>query len=276
MLFKTILTVIGSKDGEADLNRAIEFATQLGAHLTVLAVDVATPPVISDYPVDVLWLEQRTAEMKALHAAADKAQATCQVAGIPFDLERYYTEGGLIAEVIFRKALYSDLVLIGEKVRGSSDLLRAIVNGAVFDAQRPLLVLPKNDALPATMKTVLLAWNSRAEAGRATREAIEFLAQADAVHVAVVDPDAAYSENGGEPGADVAAFLDRHGVDVTVHQIASGGRPVQDVLAQYAADLGADLIVMGAYGHSRLRERIFGGVTQSMLENPPVPVLMAR
>ncbi|WP_165217963.1 universal stress protein [Affinirhizobium pseudoryzae] len=276
MLFKTVLAVIGSKDQAADIHRAIEVATKLGAHLSVLAVDLSLPPTVGDYPVGTAWLDNRVEDIKALHEAADKAKAACETAGIPFDLERYYTEKAFLADTVFRRALYTDLVVMGDKTRAVSAILNSVVDGAVFDAQRPMLLLPGADRPVEKVKTVMLAWNSRAEAGRAAREAIDFLSNAESVHVVLVDPDASYQASGGEPGADVAAFLARHGVNVTVDQLPSGGRPVEDILRNHAVEIGADLIVMGAYGHSRLRERVFGGVTQSMLENPPVPVLIAR
>lgn len=276
MLFKTILAVVGCRDEAAELNRAIELATQLGAHLSVLVVELSVPPTVSDYPVGTIWLDARVDDMKQVQAAADRAIHACETAGIPFDVDRYYTERAFLPGIVFQRALYADLVVVGEKLRAASPLLASVVDGAVFDAQRPLLLLPAGDAATSRVKTVLLAWNSRAEAGRAAREAIDFLANADSVHVTLVDPDAAYHENGGEPGGDVAAFLTRHGVNVIVDQLPSGGRPVEDVLKTHAREIGADLIVMGAYGHSRLRERVFGGVTQSMLESAPVPVLIAR
>jgi nucleotide-binding universal stress UspA family protein len=92
----------------------------------------------------------------------------------------------------------------------------------------------------------------------------------------MVDPRAASARNGEEPGADVAAYLARHGIEVTVDRLASGGRPVDEVLNQHALDVSADLIVMGGYSHSRLRERIFGGVTRAILEEPSVCVLMTH
>ncbi len=275
-MFKTVLAVIGSDNQVADIHRAIDVATQLEAHLSVLAVDVSIPPTLGDYPVGTAWLDRRVDDMKLLHQAADKAQLACQTAGIAFDIDRFYMEKAFLADIIYRRALYADLVVVGDKTRALSSVLRAVINGAVFDAQRPLLLLPAAEKPMTRIKTVMLAWNSRSEAARAAREAIEFLSNAESVHVVLVDPDASYQVSGGEPGADIAAFLARHGVSVTVDQLPSGGRPVEDILKNHAREIGADLIVMGAYGHSRLRERVFGGVTQSMLEDSPVPVLIAR
>lgn len=92
----------------------------------------------------------------------------------------------------------------------------------------------------------------------------------------LVDPLEGDEDQGAEPGADAAAYLARHGIKVTVDRLPSQGRTVASVLRRHATDTAADLLVMGAYGHSRLRERIFGGVTSAMIEEPTLPVLMAR
>lgn len=114
------------------------------------------------------------------------------------------------------------------------------------------------------------------QAVSAAKAALEMLVVADTVHLVVVDPDSSYFKNGGEPGADMAAYLARHGCKVVIEQLASGGRATGDVIQQHALELGCDMIVMGAYGHSRLRERIFGGVTASILAGWKVPVFMVR
>jgi nucleotide-binding universal stress UspA family protein len=123
---------------------------------------------------------------------------------------------------------------------------------------------------------VLLAWNSRPEAARAAKEALPMLVRADAVHIVLVDPDGSYLFNGGEPGADIATFLSRHNVKTIVEQLASAERSTEAVIQQRAREIGSDIIVMGAYGHSRLRERIFGGVTASILDECQLPVFFAR
>jgi nucleotide-binding universal stress UspA family protein len=102
------------------------------------------------------------------------------------------------------------------------------------------------------------------------------LAAADEVRLAIVDPVEGEHAHGEEPGADAATFLARHGVNVTVDRLPSENHSVADVLRRHAVDTDAQMLVMGAYGHSRLRERIFGGVTRSMLEVPPLPVFLAR
>ena len=122
----------------------------------------------------------------------------------------------------------------------------------------------------------MVAWDSRLEASRAVREALDLLVAADDVRLVLVDPVAGEMHQGVEPGADAAAYLARHGAKVTVDRLPSEGRTVAEILCRHAVDCSADLLVMGGYGHSRLRERLFGGVTKSMIEDQPLPILMAR
>ena len=96
------------------------------------------------------------------------------------------------------------------------------------------------------------------------------------MHVVLVDPQATSWSDGPEPGADIAAYLARHGANVTVERLSSEGRDVEEALRRHAVDMSAEMIVMGAYGHSRMRERWFGGVTQAMTENPPMPLFLGR
>ncbi|MGO4838274.1 universal stress protein, partial [Rhizobiaceae sp. 2RAB30] len=140
----------------------------------------------------------------------------------------------------------------------------------------PVLLLPEASRASLRPKRVAVAWDSSLEAARAVREALDMLVAADEVRLVLVDPLAGESGQGAEPGADAAVYLARHGVKVAVDRLPSSGQSVATVLARHAADMNADLVVMGAYGHSRLRERIFGGVTRSMLEMPPLPILLAR
>ncbi len=99
---------------------------------------------------------------------------------------------------------------------------------------------------------------------------------AQSVHVTMVDPVAASRVSGDEPGADIATYLARHGVNVSVETLPSAGRFVTDTLQRHALDINADMIVMGAYGHSKLLELILGGVTKSMLKEAKLPILMAH
>ncbi|CAN7637551.1 universal stress protein [Neorhizobium sp. LjRoot104] len=276
MSFKTILSVVGAKDAVSDISKAIELSTELDAHLSILAIGTALPPIASDYPVATAWIEQRQAEINALLEVRQNGEDMCRSNGVSFDTDYLYDDRFILESNLSMRALYADLVLLGDGARHDSDIRKAVVAGTVFDAHVPLLLAPAKGKSSLRPKNVLLAWNSRAEAARAAKEALHMLIEADAVHVVIVDPDSSYFKNGGEPGADIAAFLARHGVKVVVEQVASGERSVEVVLRQHALEIGCDMIVMGAYGHSRLRERVFGGVTASILEDCEFPVFFAR
>ncbi|WP_409527823.1 universal stress protein [Rhizobium sp.] len=130
------------------------------------------------------------------------------------------------------------------------------------------MLLPNRKDATLRPKRIVLGWNGRREAWIAVRSSIHLLQKASRVHVAVVEVEDANS-------ADLATFLTRHGVEVVIDHLQGSDDPAI-VLQRHAESLDADLIVMGAYGHSRLAERILGGTTQTMLQHPAVPVLMAR
>jgi nucleotide-binding universal stress UspA family protein len=122
----------------------------------------------------------------------------------------------------------------------------------------------------------MIAWDGRIESARAVRESLDLLVGAKVVELVLVDPIPNEDGHGAEPGADAATYLARHGVRVNVARLPSEGLVTASVLRRHAIDCAANLIVMGGYGHSRLRERLFGGVTKSMIDEPPVAVFMAH
>jgi nucleotide-binding universal stress UspA family protein len=120
-----------------------------------------------------------------------------------------------------------------------------------------------------------VAWNARREAIRAEADALPLLVKAEAVEVLVVDHER-HAGHGPEPGADIARHMARHGAQVEVRRLSSGGEDVGRLLLSQAAAFRADLLVMGAYGQSRLSEWMFGGVTRTVLREAGIPVLMSR
>lgn len=277
--FKTILTVAGPETAwEGDLKLAADLCEQAEAHLSVLVMALAAPPPIGEYAAVVSdsWLQEREADLKLLNARKEEIStfvATCAVSG---NVVSEYPEAGWADEMVGRRARYADLTLAGPELLKTETLKEKVIEGALFWSGKPLLLIPEGVRPTLEPKRVLVAWDTRIEATRAVREALELLAAADEVRLAIVDPVEGERSHGEEPGADVATFLARHGAKVTVDRLPSETHSVADVLRRHAIDTDAQMLVMGAYGHSRLRERIFGGVTRSMLENPPIPVLLAR
>lgn len=278
MPFKTILSIIGVHQRDDDVRAAIEICRQADAHLSVLVVALSSSVPIGAYGeiTSTAWLDERQDQMEKLGERVKEIKALLAPQGISFDVQDLFTEYAWADAQIGERACYADLVLIGGRALGDEELRKCAFEGAIFQSPAPVFMTPKGHAASLQPQRILLAWDSRVEAGRAARAAMGLLAGAERVHIVMVDPEASPLANGEEPGADIAAYLARHGVQATVEILASGGLTTAEVLRRHAEDIAADLIVMGAYGHSRLRERIFGGVTRSMLEEARLPVFLAR
>jgi nucleotide-binding universal stress UspA family protein len=278
MPVKTILAVVGVDEADLFLKGAIDLCSRTVCHLSTLVVALAAPPPIGDYAAVVsdAWMEERQGDLERLDLRLQHVRQLLSTSDISSSATSLYSEVAWADEEIGAHALYCDLMLLGAPAAMGEELRRQAISGAIFEARIPLLLTPEGQSPPLRPETVLLAWDSSPDAAGAARDALDLLVGAGRVHVTMVDPRADADGNGEEPGADIAAYLARHGVNVSVDRLSSAGRPIADTLRRHAVDISADMIVMGAYGHSRLRERIFGGVTRSMLDNPPVPVFMSR
>jgi nucleotide-binding universal stress UspA family protein len=148
-----------------------------------------------------------------------------------------------------------------------------IIEGALFESGRPVIIVPYIQKSGLTLERVLACWDGGRTAARAIADAMPFLERAKAVDLVIVAEE---RKNDEITGVRMSEHLTRHGVTVSVKRIAKGDLAVQDVILSYAADSGADFMVMGGYGHSRLREFILGGVTRGILNSMTVPVLMSH
>lgn len=172
-------------------------------------------------------------------------------------------------------AYYADLVVIGRPEHAAETAgPPGLAESLVLSSGRPILLYPPHAKI-SRIRRVLVAWNATRESVRAAADALPLLARAEAVEVLVVDPKH-HPKHGEEPGADIAKHLARHGASVEVRRISSERQDVGRLLLSQAAAFHADLIVMGAYGHSQVREWMFGGVTRTVLYEAGIPVLMSR
>ena len=278
MLFRTILTINGLDQGNGDLKLACGLCEQVDAHLSVLVMALAAPPPIGEYAAMVpdAWLQERQEDLERLKTSTSNVSNFLAGGALSADVSSEYAEIAEADKSVGRRARYADLTVVGPQLLTDEALRDKVIEGALFFSGKPLLLVPRGSTPTLKPKRVMVAWDSRIEVSRAVRESIEMLTAADEVRLVLVDPMQADNHHGAEPGADAAAYLARHGVKVTVDRLPSSNHSVAEVLHQHATDTSSELLVMGAYGHSRLRERIFGGVTKSMLENPRLPILMAR
>ncbi|WP_348639280.1 universal stress protein [Mesorhizobium sp. M2A.F.Ca.ET.046.03.2.1] len=273
-----MLTVTGPDYGNDDLRLSAGLCEEIDAHLSLLVVVIAAPPSGGEYAavVSPAWLAEREAEMETLEKRSSVVSRMLSEGPVSADLGSEYPEQSWTDEIIGRRARYADLTIVGPEMLASGLLKDKVLAGSLFSSGKPILLVPQGARATLKPKRVLVAWDASLEASRAVREALDILSSADEVRVAMIDPIEDERHHGAEPGADLAAYLSRHGAKVAVDRLPSSGHSVADILRQHATDTGAELVVMGAYGHSRLRERIFGGVTKSMIEDPGLAVLMAR
>uniref|UniRef100_Q11G53 UspA n=1 Tax=Chelativorans sp. (strain BNC1) TaxID=266779 RepID=Q11G53_CHESB len=278
MTFKTVLSVVSVEHSDGDLRLAIDLSRQIDAHLAVLVLSIAVPPPTSEYAavMSEAWLQDRQAEIDRLHARVKEVTAILAQSELSADVDGEYVERGWTDDMVGRRSRYADVTLIGPELNSDEDLKTMVLKGSLYESQIPVLLIP--DAAGATLlpKKVLLAWDGGPEATRAAREALPLLTGAEDVHLTMVDPRATEDGLNIEPGTDLAAYLAHHGAKITIDRLPSGGQPIAETLRRHAVDMAADMVVMGAYGHSRLRQRIFGGVTRSMIEEADLPVFMAR
>jgi nucleotide-binding universal stress UspA family protein len=218
-------------------------------------------------------------QMRTLNRAADRVQDLFRRRGEgPGFTSEWRAREGEAGEVAVLHARYADLAIVGQRdpddeaLGSTGDLPERIA----LAAGRPVLVVPYAGTFAAVGQRVLVAWNAGREATRAVNDALPLLEGAAKVTVLAVNPGGGIHGHGDVPGADIALHLARHGVRAEASALTSGDVDVGALLLSQAADLDADLIVMGAYGHSRLRELVLGGATREILRSMTVPVLLSH
>ncbi len=259
--------------GSAAADR-VQMAAGLAERFEARLTGVAARPILGPMPVgDILEVERAWAAEEHL---ADEQLAEAKAlfereAGQAPRTEWRSARADPLA-YLDKQARAADVVVVGRQgpADGDPGLMAAPTGALLMEVGRPVLVVPPGIEHIAA-KRIVVAWKDTREARRALHDALPFLTRADEVHVAVVGPDA--NREGTE---DVAAYLSGHCVTVTTHLLRSPAIGPADELLRFAQREDADLIVMGAYGHSRLREWIFGGATRDVLQTTPVCCLMSH
>lgn len=266
--------------GRTRLALAADLARRHEAHLTGLFVaDIALPPIAAgdaSSGAALAELMDRMHEDALAAAAAVEADFRDRLRRDGLAGEWRLAEGAA-ADVVSLHARYADLAVLGqEDPEQGQPGAGAIVEAALFSSGRPVLVVPYAGRFVSLGRRVLIGWSATREAARAVNDALPLIAAAERATVLTVNPRRGLDGHGAEPGADIARHLARHGVTVQVEHTTSGELGEGDVLLNRAAELPADLLVIGAYGHSRLREMVLGGVTRTLLRQMTLPVLMAH
>ena len=173
-----------------------------------------------------------------------------------------------------RLARRFDLVIVGQPDRDKSAPVEVVDEGVLFESGRPVIFVPYIQKADLKLDRVMVCWDGSRAATRAVADSLPFLKKAKQVEIVIVASKA--GKNDEVPGVDLGQHLARHGLKVDVKRITSPDIDVPSTILSYAADSSADMIVMGGYGHSRLREFILGGVTRGILETMTIPALMSH
>jgi nucleotide-binding universal stress UspA family protein len=256
---------------------AIRLASAHGAHLVGLHVRplLRLPGAVApDCGGQLAELQDKYNEEAAMTAKGLFDEA---VQRIEISAEWRDVSGDIIG-IVALHARYADLAVVGQTNADAPDAAidRHLADHLVLDAGTPVLVVPYVGRYPSVGERVQLAWNASREATRAVADALPILTRAKLVKVLAINPNESADGHGDVPGADICLHLARHGVNAVCESIRAPDVGVGSMLLSRAADDGADLLVMGAYGRSRLRELVLGGATRHILYHMTIPVLLSH
>jgi nucleotide-binding universal stress UspA family protein len=280
MSYKDLLLSLASYPDDsppAAVNLAIEFAGSIGARLSAIACELKI--LVPGSLIAPAFLN--VPAMADAEARKGRERAEIALAAFQKSAERY----GVFEERILGRCIASehssllveyarlrDLTIVPAEVNEFADQPSA--EALIFDSGRPVVVVPRKPRKSFALNTITVAWDFSRPAARAVGDALPLLSKAKRVHVVTVTNEKRIDTK--RSGPELAKHLARHGVEVILEAIDAAGRPIGEVLELSARAHDSDMLVMGAYGHSRLREFVLGGATRSMIARPPLPVLLSH
>jgi len=262
-----------SEASSAALGYGLSLARQSGAHATALSASVKlalTHAFVSEIAAGLVAAENRRV-LALAEAAAERARQQAMTEGVPCTFETVQLRYAELVEKFASLCRIHDLAVVD----ADPDFLtidRTLIEQALFSSGRPVIVVPRGvDEFKA--ERIVVAWDGSAKAARALNDALPFLRHARAVDIVCVSGEKDLSQS--VPGAEIAPHLARHGVQATVTDLPAENGDAAQTLRSHATLFRADMIVMGAYVHSRLRQMVLGGVTQSLLRSSPIPLFLS-
>jgi nucleotide-binding universal stress UspA family protein len=268
------LSAGGAPEPAADF--AISVAKTFEAQISGVAFvyePVIPATIMGGIPTEIIE-SQRSESAKWAQASVDRFAKAAADAGVKAETRMVDASLAGASDLFGQIARRFDLSVVGQAEKKSTTPADLIIEGALFESGRPVIVVPYMQKDPLKLHHVAICWDGSRQAARAIADAMPFLQRADKVEIVVV-----YGETGKAyqtRGAIMTDHLLRHGVKVEIKRIPASDVDVQTAILSYVADSSTDFVVMGGYGHSRLREFILGGVTRSMLASMTIPVLMAH
>jgi nucleotide-binding universal stress UspA family protein len=279
MSYKTIAIVISDEVGDkAALHAAVTLADREGGHLDVYCLGVE--PVRYDMApmgasLAIMSVGTGEAQLRA-KTLLDWAQSQLAGAMAPTSVQKLVVTSAGLDAAIARVVRYSDLIIASQPYgEGSTQLQTIILEAALFGTGAPVMIVPRTTGDIAAFDRVMVAWDESTQALEAVRKALPALKSATRAEIVMINPPS-HSPERSDPGGVICVMLARHGVKADVAILAKTMPLVAEVINRHAQDHAIDLIVMGAYGHSRFREALIGGATRDMLETTRVPILMSH
>ncbi len=280
MAFKDLLLQLTSypePTAPGIVEAAAAIAADLDARLTALAFEIEIPPPMGFYADAILDISgllaaEREKSVRHVRALATAFETAAGARGVPHAMLVEPANTARTPALVRDQARLRDLTILG--LSPSPDFRNVVAETVVFESGRPVLILPEVGVVNSAFERIVLAWDFGRPAARALADALPFLQRAGQVQVVSV-------ATGTPPETttrieDLVRHLEAHGVSAGVETIEAGDRTVGAALADHADGSGADLLVMGAFGHSRLRDFVIGGATRSMLAAPPLPIFLSH
>ena len=280
MSWKDILVIVS--DATADepaLALGEALAKQSNAHLAAAFLTPLPDEPLAYEPTVVagVWAELLGRARADAEAERKRVEDRLKQAGQPYELRTAEALSRDLGRVAAVHARYADVAVMTRPPEGiGAELREEIIEGILFHSGRPALIAPTGWKGTMIGKRVVIAWDASREATRALSEADDILEFSEKVTVVTIDAKPKMFGHGDQPGANIAGHLQRRGIPAEVRNVESGNRSAALAILEEAKALDADLVVMGGYAHSRLRELVFGGATRELLRHATVPILMAH
>ena len=276
MVKDVVVNLTGGHPQDFAADFAISLAAGFSAHIAGVAFiyePIIPGDMLGGIPTDLIEV-QREENRKTAEAAVDRFEAAAKAAAVSAETRVVDASLAGAADLFGRIARRFDMAVVGQARREQGASEELLIEGALFGSGRPVVVVPYTQQEGLRLDRILICWDGSRPAARAIADAIPLLSRAKTVDIVVVIGER--DKSGEITGRNMRRHLARHGIETEIKHITASGGVAQNAILAYAAETGATFIVMGGYGHSRLREFILGGVTRSILKSMPVPVLMSH
>ncbi|MFX0541457.1 universal stress protein [Roseovarius sp. S4756] len=280
----SVLMLVGGSAKGVDLDPVLETAAADETHVSVLVLEAQhRPQVYTDgvgfYGMPLMsktWQKDIEKAKADLSDNAKRLEKRISDAGVNCDVDILGCDQAALPSIIGRHASTFDAVIISNDLRDQEITFGSAVHGVLFQSSTAVILNPGASRRALRPARAFISWDTSIPAARAVHAALPMLTAAEEVTVGIFDPVESVDRFGENPGSDVARWLSHHGCHVTVQSYPSGGHEIGKCIHTRSTEIGADLVVMGAFGHSRLRQAVFGGTTRSVVDQTEFPVLLAH